>query len=243
MPSELLPLTRALDTLVSNLDRALQRERGFTADAAHELRHPLAVLLMELDLAAAATGAVARKRHLDRAQAGLARMERLVAQLLVLSRVDNLSAIDGAAPLDLHGVLATCLREASPEALARGVDLSLEGDRDTRVQGSAGLIGIAFANLLDNAIRHARHRVSVTLESRGTQASVAIEDDGPGYDEASRARLGERFHRPPGSVGGGSGLGLSIVRAVAALHRGELELAHAATGGARAVLRLPRLTG
>jgi signal transduction histidine kinase len=239
IPAELLPLTQALDMLVANLDRALQRERGFTADAAHELRHPLSVLQLELDLAGAAASADERQRHLDRAHAGLSRMERLVGQLLVLSRVDNLAGLDDAAPLDLHEVLAASLREVSQRALGRGVDLSLEGARDVRVQGSAGLLAIAFGNLLDNAIRHAQGRVTVALEAGDAHVEVVVEDDGRGFDAASVARLGERFHRPPGSSGNGSGLGLSIVRAVAALHGGELELGQAEDGGARAILRLP----
>src|SRR5690606_23630388 len=99
VPGELLQLTRAVDALVGTLDAALARERRFTADAAHELRHPLSVLRMELDLVAGSDDPAARRRHLDRARDGLQRMERLVAQLLTLARVESLEAVQDAQVL------------------------------------------------------------------------------------------------------------------------------------------------
>ena len=239
VPAELLPLTRALDSLVVRLAGALQRERGFTADAAHELRHPLSVLRMELDLAGAVADADERRRHLERARTGLGRMERLVAQLLVLARVDSLDGLADAGPVPLQDLLGSALREASVRGAQRGVTLSLDAQEAIAVQGSAGLLAIAAGNLLDNAIRHARTAVVVTLEPGEGQVGIVVEDDGPGFDPAALPRLGERFHR--GHASGGSGLGLSIVRAVAALHGGEVEFGRAKGGGARVVLRLPQV--
>ena len=239
VPGELLQLTRAVDALVGTLDAALARERRFTADAAHELRHPLSVLQLELDLAAGAGDAAARSRHLDRARDGLRRMERLVAQLLTLARVESLEAVRDAAVLSLPELARAAVAEAGERAIPRGVELSLGAAGDARVRGSAGLLAIALHNLVDNAIGHGRSpgRVEVTVRALEDRVELCVDDDGPGLPDGHAGRLGERFLRGGGS---GSGLGLSIVHAIAVLHGGALEAGHSELGGARLVLRLPR---
>ncbi|MFC7302104.1 ATP-binding protein [Cognatiluteimonas weifangensis] len=239
VPGELLQLTRALDALVGSLDQALARERRFTADAAHELRHPLAVLRMELDLAGSVADADARRQHLQRAHAGLERMERLVAQLLTLARVESLEGLPDAATLSLATLAREVLAAAGERAAPRDVALSLRERDAGRVRGSAGLLAIALHNLVDNAVAHGRRhgRVEVTVARRDAQVELAVADDGPGFPAGLGARLGERFLHG----GGGSGLGLSIVQAIAVLHGGDLEIGRADGGGARAVLRLPAL--
>src|SRR5690606_16358830 len=187
VPGELLQLTRAVDALVGTLADALARERRFTADAAHELRHPLSVLQLELDLVAGAT-------------------------------------------------------DAADRSIPRGVDRSSVAADEVRVRGSAGLLGIALHNLVDNAIGHGRSpgRVEVAVRGNGGQAELVVEDDGPGLPDGQAGRLGERFLR---SSGGGSGLGLSIVHAVVVLHAGSLAVERSTPGGARVVVRLPRIPG
>lgn len=258
VPGELLQLTRAMDALVGTLNAALARERRFTADAAHELRHPLSVLQLELDLAESAADDTVRQQHLQRARDGLQRMERLVAQLLTLARVESLEALPDAATLPLASLVRKAVAEAGERAIPRGVALALSvrdgraapdlgpavpepGDitQDAiRVQGSDGLLGIAVSNLIDNAITHGRKpgRVEVGVSTTEGWAEVAVEDDGPGIPEEQAQRLGERFLR---SAGSGSGLGLSIVHAIATLHGGSLAVGSSSLGGARLVLRLP----
>jgi two-component system, OmpR family, sensor histidine kinase QseC len=238
VPAELVHLTRALDALVANLDATLARERRFTADAAHELRHPLSVLRMELDLARASGEPTARRDHLQRAREGLDRMERLVAQLLTLARVESLDHLADAALLPIGPLVRDVVAAASERAMPRGVDLSLRAEEDIRVRGGAGLLAIALSNMLDNAITHGRPRGSVAVEVRraGDAVEVVVDDDGPGIDGAQAARLGERFLRGDGQ---GSGLGLSIVQAIAALHGGTVTIARSSAGGARVALRLP----
>src|SRR5690606_27746668 len=124
VPGELLQLTRAVDALVGTLDAALARERRFTADAAHELRQPLSVLQLELDLATGATDAALRMPHLDRARGGLRRMERLVEQLLTLARVESLDAVRDAEVLSLGQLARSVVADASERAIPRGVELA-----------------------------------------------------------------------------------------------------------------------
>lgn len=239
VPGELVGFTRAIDRLVAQLRTALEHEQRFTADAAHELRHPLAALRLELDLAADAD-ATARNAHLARAQAALDRMQRLVGQLLMLARVEKLGELEDAGAVDLAALAGDLLRESSARAGARQIELALDPQGDARVRGSRGLLGIALQNLLDNALRHAPAggRVEVRIDGRGSAVRISVDDDGEGFIEPER--LGERFHRPAGSLGEGSGLGLSIVLAIAALHRASVALDRSPLGGARITLTFAR---
>ncbi|MBQ4856249.1 sensor histidine kinase N-terminal domain-containing protein [Rhodanobacter sp. B2A1Ga4] len=243
VPVELAPFTEAIDRLVARLQRSLEHERRFTADAAHELRHPLAALRLELDLAGRGDDAVARARHLQRAQEALDRMQRLVAQLLMLARVEKLAELDDAGPLRLVSVVEAALRDASERAAARSIELSLDHDGNDFVLGSRSLLGILVQNLLDNALRHApdHGQVNVRVGGRNEQVTLEVNDNGSGFAAADVARLGERFHRPEGSVGEGSGLGLSIAQAIAKLHHGELAFGRSAQGGAQVSFSLPRV--
>ena len=242
VPIELAPFTQAIDRLVARLQASLERERRFTADAAHELRNPLAALRLELDLAGQDTNAAERALHLQRSHEALDRMQRLVTQLLMLARVENLTELDDAGPLHLGAIAEQALREASEQAGARSIALSLDREGDDRVRGSHGLLAILVQNLLDNALRHApaQGRVNVRVAGHADGVSLEVNDDGAGFAATGTARPGERFHRPAGSLGEGSGLGLSIAHAIAALHRGELEFGRSALGGARVSLILPR---
>jgi len=245
VPVELAPFTEAIDKLVDRLRLSLEHERRFTADASHELRHPLAALRLELDLAGRGDDAAARAAHLQRAQEALDRMQRLVTQLLLLARVEKLAELDDAGPLRLASVAEAALRDASERAAVRGIELSLDHDGNDFVLGSRGLLGILLQNLLDNALRHApdHGRVNVRVGGHDEQVVLTVDDNGAGFTATDTARLGERFHRPEGSVGEGSGLGLSIARAIARLHHGELTFGRSALGGARVALSLPRVAG
>lgn len=242
VPEELLELTQALDALVANLDRTLLRERRFTADAAHELRHPLAVLQMELDLVGVAADDSVRQAHLQRARDGLARMERLVAQLLTLARVEALERLVDATSLDVAALAHAVVAEAGERAAPRAVSLALRADSTVYVRASAGLLEVGLRNLIDNAIAHGRPggAVDVTVTRAAEAVELVVEDDGPGIPADQAARLGERFRR--GSRSSGSGLGLSIVEAIAALHGGDVAIGQSARGGARVVLRLPAVS-
>ncbi|WP_108471058.1 ATP-binding protein [Rhodanobacter thiooxydans] len=243
VPVELAPFTEAIDRLVARLQLSLQHERRFTADAAHELRHPLAALRLELDLAGRGDDAPARAPHLQRAQEALDRMQRLVTQLLMLARVEKLTELDDAGPLRLSGVAEAVLCDASERAAARSIELSLDHGGNDFVLGSRGLLVILVQNLLDNALRHVpdHGRVDVRVGGHAERVTLEVDDNGTGFASTDTARLGERFHRPEGSVGEGSGLGLSIAQAIAGLHHGELVFGRSALGGARVSVSLPRI--
>jgi len=245
VPVELAPFTEAIDRLVDRLKLSLEHERRFTADAAHELRHPLATLRLELDLAGRGDDAAARTLHLQRAQDALDRMQRLVTQLLMLARVEKLTELDDAGPLRLASVAEAALRDVSERAATRSIELSLDHDGNDFVLGSRGLLGILVQNLLDNALRHVpdHGQVNVRVGGHADRVMLEVDDDGAGFASTDAARLGERFHRPEGSVGEGSGLGLSIAQAIASLHHGQLAFGRSALGGARVSLSLPRIAG
>lgn len=242
VPIELAPFTQAIDRLVERLRASLEHERRFTGDAAHELRHPLAALRLELDLAGGAEEAAERSVHLQRAHAALDRMQRLVTQLLTLARVENLTELDDAGPLHLAVMAERALQEASERAAASGIALSLDHAGNDQVRGSAGLLGILVKNLVDNALRHAPEHgeVNIRIACQGGQVTLEVNDDGAGFSATDIGRLGERFHRPDGSLGEGSGLGLSIVQAIVTLHHGNVEFARSELGGARVSVSLPR---
>ncbi|MEO7071546.1 MAG: ATP-binding protein [Rhodanobacter sp.] len=242
VPIELAPFTRAIDQLVAKLKVSLEHEQRFTADAAHELRHPLATLRLELDLVARSSEADARALHLQRSHDALDRMQRLVTQLLLLARVEKLTELDDAGPLRLVTVAEAALRESSERAAARAIELSLDHEGNDFVQGSRGLLDILVQNLLDNALRHTpmRGRINVRVGGTGERVALEVSDSGSGFSADAPARLGERFHRPEGSAGEGSGLGLSIALAIASLHHGQLQFGCSALGGARVRFSLPR---
>lgn len=241
VPIELVAFTRAVDRLAAKLKVSLEHERRFTADAAHELRHPLATLRLELDLIGRSEVVATRSLHLRRAHEALDRMQRLVTQLLLLARVERLAELDDAGPMRLVTVVEAALRDASERAATRGVALSLDHEGNDFVHGSRGLLDILVQNLLDNALRHTPEQGRINLRVGGVAGRVTlqVDDSGSGFAAVDTVRLGERFYRHESSVGDGSGLGLSIALAIAGLHHGQLEFGRSALGGARVSFSLP----
>ena len=216
LPPDLRPLVEAMNGLFARIDSTLARERRFTADAAHELRTPLAGLRAQWDAARLQGGAAGP--GLDKIGQGLDRLARLVQQMLALARVEHLDALGPVQAVDWPALAATVIDGLWPQAEAAGVDIEvLDLATDTLpLQGDAALLGVLLRNLLDNALRHAPRGSTVTLHG-GTDV-LQVLDRGPGVTPEQLARLGDRFYRPEGQSGSGSGLGLSIVRRIAGLH-------------------------
>ena len=219
-PAELQPVLQAMNGLFGRIEDTLARERRFTSDAAHELRTPLAVLSAQWDRLHGASDAAEREQAMDQLRRGIARMSRLVDQLLRLSRLEATSGLAQTTALDWPALARLAMGEVLPIAERRQIQLDCVWPAAPQTppawQGDAELMTVLLRNLLDNAARYAPAGSTVTL--RFGSASVAVENEGPALPPETLARLGERFHRPEGQQETGSGLGVSIVRRIAALH-------------------------
>lgn len=219
-PAELQPLVAAMNGLFERIDTTLARERRFTADAAHELRTPLAVLRAQWDVQRRATGEAERRQAESRLGAGLDRLERLVTQMLSLSKVDATDRLPTADPVDWAPLVEQAMTDVLPLAERRRIELGCDwppaGTPALPLRGDAGLLGVLLRNLLDNAVRYAPEGSAVGL--RLTATALRVENAGPPLPAETLAHLGERFHRPEGQAEVGSGLGISIAQRIAALH-------------------------
>ncbi|MDR2852852.1 MAG: two-component system sensor histidine kinase QseC [Burkholderiaceae bacterium] len=246
--SEVRPLIGALNALFERTRNLLAHTRRFTADAAHELRSPLTALRVQAEVAQLSDDDPVTRRHaLDQLIVGIDRASRLVEQLLALSRLDPLTALPATEPVDWHALARAAIGEIQDQARQRQVTLTLEDAPEQGhprmpsalpAQGNPLLLALLLRNLLNNAVRYAGTgaHVGLRLDAQG----LTVEDDGPGVAPDQLAHIGERFFRPPGQSESGSGLGLSIVRRIAALHALELTLGNRPEGGFRAAIHVAR---
>ncbi|MCW5658225.1 MAG: sensor histidine kinase N-terminal domain-containing protein [Burkholderiaceae bacterium] len=217
LPAEVAPLVAALNTLFERIAGLIESERRFTADAAHELRTPIAAIRAQAQVALGAGGdAATQNAALQNTLTGCDRAARLVDQLLTLARLETNGA-PAPEPVDLVRVVREVLAELAPQALARGQEISFDGVAQATMHGTPPLLAVLVRNLVDNALRYSPEgaRVLVEVHSSGRAATLRVQDSGPGLDEAQLARLGERFFRVLGTNESGSGLGWSIVRRIA----------------------------
>ena len=231
-PREIAPLVRRLNALFGELHATFERERRFTADAAHELRTPLAALRVQLEIAHDSPRPQARTRALTQALLGVDRVTRLLTQLLDLARLDY-ARLPTDGVLDLPALALRALVDAGLPCSAATLHV---GDVPP-CHGHAELIVLLLRNLLDNACRYAGENATIFIEVEGR--SLAVCDDGPGVPSDVLERLGERFFRPPGQTQSGAGLGVSIARRIAALHAALLVIENRPGGGLRVGLQLP----
>jgi two-component system sensor histidine kinase QseC len=224
VPREAAPLVRALDGLLLRVADALESERRLTADAAHELRTPLAAIRAQAQVALREPDAAAQRRALESVIAGCDRASRLADQLLALARADAAGAAD-RTDVDLRALTCEVLAETAPDAIARGLEPELADGLPVPASADAALWRVLVRNLVDNASRYAQAggRVQVTVRREGTRAVLEVADAGPGLAPELRGRVGQRFVRGSGTGAPGSGLGLSIVARIAALHGGRVE--------------------
>lgn len=245
MFAEMLPLAASLNDLLARIADLLANERRFTADAAHELRTPVAAIRMQAQVARAATDDAARTHALDRLLAGCDRAARLIDQLLTLARVESAQAPEMAS-VELSGLVRTVMADLAPAYLAKGQQVELEAPGTCTVRGDALLLAVLVRNLVDNAVRYAPQGAMIMVQVRREQNDVVldVEDSGPGLTDAELARLGERFYRVADSGAPGSGLGWSIVRRIAAVHGARVEVRRSASLGGLAVrVTLSRVDG
>lgn len=238
VPREIAPVVGALNSLLERIARTIENERRFTADASHELRTPLAALQAQVQAARLSDNKDERMECLAKALQGADRMSHLVGQLLTLSRLDEASSPPDAETINLAELAQECCAELGVGALAKHIEIELAADAQTAVSGSTDMLRILFRNLLDNAIRYTPEGGQVKVALRavpGGQAEIEIADSGAGVSDDNRALLGQRFNRLNQAGESGVGLGLSIVRRIAEIHRAEVTFARAAELGGLSV--------
>lgn len=240
VPAELSPLVRRLDELFLRIRDSLDSERRFTSHAAHELRTPVAALRAQAEVAATARDPAVRENALRHCIEACDRMTRLVAQLLLLARADELDTLADLQACPLAVIARDALAEVAPEAARSGVTVGLDSEGDCEVRGDPALLAALVRNLVDNAVRHGLTEVRVSLRRKGSAVVLQVADDGPGAPEEALPQLGRRFYRAPDARGPGSGLGLSIVGRIASLHHGDVRYENASPrAGFRATVTLP----
>jgi two-component system, OmpR family, sensor kinase len=241
MPVETHALGVALNGLLARHAEVLQRERRFTADAAHELRTPLAALRAQAQVAARASTAAETRRALEKLQAGIDRTTHLMSQLLALARLEPGSALEAGQTTEARTVADLVIEDLAHAAREKRVSVTVSGSLQL-LPGSHEVLYLLLRNLLENSIRHVGEGGHVTLDvtTAGNTVVLSVTDDGPGIPSAERARAFERFYRIPGSGSGGSGLGLSIVGRIVELLSGTVELSAPPQGaGLIVTIRLP----
>lgn len=236
MTVEMVPMVNALNGLFERIGTLLESERRFTADAAHELRTPIAAIRAQAQVALGEADDALRTHALKNTLEGCDRATRLVEQLLTLSRLEAV-APPAMADVDLSALTQRVVAELAPKALVKNQALEFETVEPCCVPGDEMLLAVLVRNLIDNAVRYspASAQVKVSVRQQAARVVLSVEDSGPGLAEADRKRLGERFFRVPGSSESGSGLGWSIVRRIAAVHRLDLQVETSAELGGLAV--------
>ena len=242
-PREVTPLVGALNGLLGRLDGAMDAQRAFVADAAHELRTPLAAVHLQAQLAERAHGEPERHAALDTLRGGLKRATRVVEQLLALAREDHAALAAKHESVDLAALARDAVADHADLAAAKDVDLGAEPLEALAVDGDRASLATLAANLVDNAVRYAPAggRVDVSVELRDGAPAFVVRDDGPGIPPDERAQAFERFARGRRTDVPGSGLGLAIVKRIAERHGATVALGEGAAGrGLEVVVRFAR---
>jgi two-component system sensor histidine kinase TctE len=239
-PEETRPLVSALNGLLNEVAEASRNQQRFLANAAHQLRTPLAGLQTHTEIALAQPLPEATRKELEQVHQATIRTARLANQLLTLARAEP-GTRSSAAPLNLKSVVEAEADAWVHQALAHDIDLGFELD-PAPVHGDAFLLREAIANLVHNAVVYTQRggHATVRTGTRGVQPFVEVEDDGPGIPAAEIDRVLERFYRVPGTPGTGSGLGLAIVQEIAHSHNARLSIGGGSAGrGCRVAITFP----
>jgi signal transduction histidine kinase len=231
-------LARTMNVMLSRLQASWARQEQLVADASHELRSPLTAMRAQLEVDRAHPETADREQTRDELLREIDQLQRLIDDLLFLARTDAQAARE-ALPVDLDDLV---LREAARLRPDTAVVIDTAGVSAGQVSGDASDLQRLVRNLLDNAVRHAAHHVSISLAERDEAVELVVNDDGPGVPEEAREQVFERFTRLDGSRarGEGTGLGLAIARGIVDQHGGTISVGAAPTGGASFLVSVPR---
>ncbi|MBO9642966.1 MAG: sensor histidine kinase N-terminal domain-containing protein [Pseudacidovorax sp.] len=243
LPEEVRPLVHELNLLFDRVQKAFEAQRHFVADAAHELRSPLAALKLQVQGLQRAPDESTRELAVGRLAAGIDRATRLVEQMLALARHEA-SAASGAEreDVDLPELARLAISDAIAGAQARRIDVGVVQADPVHVTGQADALRTLLRNLLDNAVKYTPEggRVDVSIRRTAGGAELAVDDNGPGIAAAERERVLDRFYRAGQTQAPGSGLGLAIVKSIADLHGATVSLGRSESlGGLRAAVQFP----
>ena len=217
-------------------------QKHFIADAAHELRTPVAAISIQVELAQRATQEEDRQVSLSEVQAGVTRLTHLTQQLLTLARLEPDAQLPAMRNIELSALCKSVITEQIRRAEASGIDLGLAEHSASSISGDPETLRILLNNLIDNAIRYAGAHAKIDVAVRDTDQGVVLEvcDNGPGISAADRDRVLERFYRGKNQTGSGSGLGLFIVKTIAEQHGAQVVLDVAPNGlGLRVLVNFP----
>lgn len=242
LPSELRPLVEALNGLLDRLGNALEGQQKFVADAAHELRTPLAAVQLQAQLLKRTISEPDREQAVKQIRAGTIRASHLVQQLLTLARMEP---DDWQCPfclVDLNALVKSVIMDHTAAARERQIDLGVSREESLKIYGDKESLRVMLGNLIDNAIRYTPlgGQIDVALKKGEEMAYVEVEDNGPGIPVQEREQVFARFYRRPGTKEIGSGLGLAIVQEVVKHHEGKIFLDDGKGGiGLRVSVNLP----
>jgi two-component system sensor histidine kinase QseC len=244
-PLELRPVLSALNDQLVRQEDALERERRFSADVAHELRTPLASIMLNLESAIATTDLDEIQDSLAGAQNSVGTLARRIEQLLSLAKLEAGAASSRPASVDLVTLADGVVHELTPAIQRRGVDLAVTREHaSVFVKGYEPALAALLRNLLENALRYvpAGGTIQLSIAQSTQEATLEVIDDGPGIPVERRQAVFARFHREAGTRGEGYGLGLSIVARAAGLHRASIEMLDSPLGrGLRVRVSIPLL--
>jgi signal transduction histidine kinase len=247
VPAELRPLVEQINALLARLDGAMAVQRRFVADAAHELRTPMAALALQVQVAERAGSPAARAAAFAELSKGISRASRVVEQLLRLAQLGPEVSREAVQRVDVAEIAREVVGALAYRARLQGIDLGAEILDEAPVLGARTELRSLLTNLVDNALRYAprESEVTVKVERRGDEVLIAVLDSGPGIPPDERELVFERFKRRSDDESAGSGLGLAIAKAVVERHGGRIWLEDARPGarapGLAACLSLPRL--
>jgi two-component system sensor histidine kinase QseC len=225
----------ALNDLFGRMQKAIENITLFTANAAHELRTPLAVQKLHAQVALQSTTEEGRNEALNEIVHSVERATSLVDQLLTLSRLDPHGELSKDDCVNVCDVTESVLADLAPTTIAKHIELGLDAPEDCKVRGRVGLINILVRNLVENAIRHTPDggKIDVSVHASGGYTTLTISDNGPGIPAEEREYVFERFYRSQDNEQIGTGLGLSMVKRIIEIHNAEIRLSDSELGGLR----------
>jgi two-component system sensor histidine kinase TctE len=243
VPKEVLPIVHALNDLLDRLNVEIESQKRFVANAAHQIRTPVAGMKTYVGLAKRLAQAEELKKVLDQVDEGTDRLTHLTNRLLSLARAEpNKRRVQSYATIDLNEVVATALSDLVPKAITKEIDLGYEASsKPALVSGSPEGLEELVTNIVENAILYTPDHGHVSVRITNSDGvTLSVEDNGPGIPHSEREQVFERFYRVLGTEPSGSGLGLAIVKEIAAAHGADVKIADAASGiGTVVTVHLP----